>query len=232
MSAAEFNSHQAAAAFVTAQQARRGLPKEPQTFDMDRTRPWVVSGASESIRAFSCVVITGVATTHETTGSDFYSRTPILVGKPTSANKRFLIVQDGLPEADRAARAATDGITPAWVTFTTENETYKTVGPVYDSFDLEPGGTGAEILWKPSGTGSLLCVVRLGYVARPRKATLTAELTAGSSATAISFTEFGTETITVYDNMLKTGDSVASGKGIYVELFADGKWRMTAAPCN
>ena len=41
------------------------------------------------------------------------------------------------------------------------------------------------------------------------------------------------ENITVYDWMLKTGQTIASGKKVVAEFFLDsGRWYVTAAECS
>ena len=240
MSAEEFNSHQMAAAFVAAQQVRRGLPTSSPLHEIDRTRPWVVNESSESIRAFSCVKITGVAATHDVVGSDFYSRTPLKVNKPTGEDDSFLILQDGLPSQNMATRAVSDGITPAWVTFETGDETVETAGPTADSFDLKAGGTGAAIIWKPDGTGSLLCVVRLKIASAPsgggsmHVAVLNEDLYAGTSAKATLFYN-GTPTdakVTVHDDIMPSDTMLPEGAVIYIADFADCKYRVTGVSCD
>lgn len=221
MSADEFNSFQEAAQFVRAERTRRGASDSIGN-TTDRTQPLVVSESSTSIRAFSTVKITGIQ--EKPSGGptdDFISLTPLKVDKPTGTDESFLIVQDGLPEQGMAARALTDGITPAWVTFDSGNET--TAGPAENSFDLKAGGTGAEILWKPDGTGSLLCVVRIGngnsnnFVLAQLTSTLSAEGTAtadiyswpeGESPTKI---EEGKE---VSDWLLEDEEEIASDKKV------------------
>ena len=240
MSAEEFNSHQMAAAFATAQQTRRGSPTSSPLHEIDRTRPWVVNESSESIRAFSCVKITGVAATHDVAGSDFYSKTPLKVNKPTGEADSFLILQDGLPSQNMATRAASDGITPAWITFEEGDETAETAGPTSDSFDLKAGGTGAEIIWKPDGIGSLLCVVRLKIASTPsggdsmHVAVLDENLYAGTSAKATLLYN-GTPTdakVTVHDDIMPNDTMIPKDAVIYIAEFSDCKTRVTGVSCD
>ena len=240
MSAEEFNSHQMAAAFATAQQTRRGSPPSSPLHEIDRTRPWVVNESSESIRAFSCVKITGVAATYETSGSDFYSKTPLKVNKPTGEEDSFLILQDGLPSQNMATRAISNGITPAWVNFEEGADSETTAGPTSDSFDLKAGGSGVEIVWKPEGIGSLLCVVRISTgggssCCQLSVMTLIEPLPAGGTAKAIPYvTEIPDDVtgIDVCDNIMPNYTTIPYGATIYVARFSDCKLRVIAVSCD
>ena len=60
-------------------------------------------------------------------------------------------------------------------------------------------------------------------------ATLNATLNPGSSASATFFVG-GTGDITVYDHLLCTGDSIASGAKVVIAKI-DGQWRVINAAC-
>lgn len=55
--------------------------------------------------------------------------------------------------------------------------------------------------------------------------TLSADLSAGSSAATAAG-------ITVYDELMATGESIGSGTKVYAMLADDGKWYVIAAPCE
>ena len=240
MSADEFNSFQQAAQFARAELTRRGA-RDGIGSATDRTQPLVVSTADEPIRAFSVVKIDGIQ--EKPSGGptdDFISLTPLKVAKPTNTEDSFLILQDGLPGIGSAARAVSDGITPAWVNFEEGAEEEKAAGPTSDSFDLTTGGSGVEIVWKPEGTGSLLCVVRFisggSSCCHNSVMTLIEELPAGGSAKAIPYVteipENVTGGVTVCDNIMPNDTTLPIGATIYVSRFADCKLRVIAVSCD
>jgi len=93
--------------------------------------------------------------------------------------------------------------------------------------NLTDGAGSTTILWKESGTGTKWAVVLLGGAgAAIQKATLSADLTYASSATAV--TTGGT--ITVHDWLLSSGESLSNGTRVIVAMI-EGEWIVIQARC-
>jgi hypothetical protein len=151
---------------------------------------------------------------------------------------KFAIVLEPCP-AGRVAHALLSGVTPALVNFATDSDTHADIrdGNVET---LAGGGGAAQVLWKPSGTGELWALMRLGQsTTLVKEGTLDSDLVYGGTAqmsvhTGAAGSEVDSgEGVLVSDSHLCPDESHAAGTWVTVALIA-GHWKVIAAqcPCN
>jgi len=119
-------------------------------------------------------------------------------------------------KSTKIGAAMIGGICPVQVSFDYATQPYADA-KLGDASALQGGeGGSAQILWKESGTGVLWAIVRIGRSCYPTLfGTLDGALSAGGSA-IMTEPAYGRK-ITVYDHLLKAGQSLPTGSTVIAQ---------------
>jgi hypothetical protein len=127
--------------------------------------------------------------------------------------------------------ATVSGICVATVDYDYDDQPYADIKPD-DDRELAGAEGGVQVLWKESGTGSLLSILRLGVPYWPiLRGKLDGDLTQASGSATMSIWEGTTladsgRNVTVYDpGAITSGKKIASGVGLTAS-FTAGKWYL------
>ncbi|MBY0513093.1 MAG: hypothetical protein K2P78_04180 [Gemmataceae bacterium] len=242
ISAADWNTlGDAARAFLRQRRGRDGPALTRQR------QPWpavyaLVRWDVTAIPEFSCVTYADAPIKPTDAPSSFAAAdAPVFVGgTPARGTDPVMILTEPAPR-DGFARAVVSGLAVVDVNVTDAGHAFATATPG-DTSKLTSGMRGqALILYKPSGTGTQRCIV---WLAGPDRANdgllmgkLDGDLNYQSGATLSLWAWDGSAdadtgvNITVYDWLLSSGQSVASGKRV-VAGFDGGRWRVIGAQCS
>lgn len=166
---------------------------------------------------------------------------PVFIGTTPAATTDPIVILTEPVAQNAYGRAVTCGIAVVDVDVIDADHTHATA-TASNNTKLTSGMRGqAKILYKPSGTGTKRSIVFLEGPARSNDGLLMGKLDATlnytSSATLSIWAWNGsadadtTENVTVYDWLLSSGQSIASGKQV-VAAYVGGRWRVIGAQCS
>ena len=183
---------------------------------------------------FNIMGLNGPAITPTQKLDEFKRRVCFAVIAPTLASHShsFCVLLDPL-KIGGMGRAVVGGVVQTKVTGALSTKWAAVTNSDATKLTMSAAG-GCRVLWSDSGSGERWAIVRLGEWNPKVKGRLDGSLAKDGSQT-MSVWQSGadtTENLTVYDHLLATGQTIASGKDVTAYWDTDdGKWYVDAGEC-
>jgi hypothetical protein len=153
---------------------------QAQLGEQSQTAMRVKNNTGSALSRFAVVGIDGILI-DATTNMSSFSDQPCLLGVATTEGGQYAVCLDAIPSGG-IGMAAVDGVVQARVSVSDADHNYATCGD--GGTTLTSGATGdCRIIYKPSGTGTLWCIVRLGS----RPVSFPAKLTGAAAYSGSSY---------------------------------------------
>lgn len=200
------------------------------SFPLDDLRWWPVRNAtSEAIPAYAVMKITSEEV-HQ-------GRTRFIVGKPdTTFLRKGYLINGPSPIAAGKTGSATRETAYALCSSSASPTREESWGPKSGEWKLFQYRPGFYMLGNYQGDGAKQRAIVEMHEVTQLWGTLDGSLSQGSSATMSVFFRDGgswtdsTMNVTVYDRLMKTGQSIASGKWVVATWYGD-RWWVQEAEC-
>lgn len=234
LTAREWNAMQEAAAWSSQRQINAGIRQSKPS--MPPGGVILKNSSGSDLSRFYAAGLSTIGIT-EATNADGFLREPYFVGAAVTRDYygRFAILQEQIRSTNLGI-AIVSGVTYAYVNVQHADHDRADINNSSHNYLYSNFYGAAEILYKPSGTGLKLCLVRIGsFVAPVRRAVAAGNISAGGSGTVtIKKGSTDSEQVAAHLDWMEGSMGVSTDDELLIQFFPYpdvDKWVIVGAEC-